>query len=66
MPEPISLLFGSFRDDYLRACRALLREIVRFLRYGPVNFVVLCRGFMQERTDPQFKDLDAHLKVSKN
>ncbi|KAK3730373.1 hypothetical protein QZH41_020667 [Actinostola sp. cb2023] len=49
------------KDDYLRACRALLREIVRFLRYG-LNFVALCRGFMQERTDAQFKDLDGGIK----
>ncbi|EDO38544.1 predicted protein, partial [Nematostella vectensis] len=49
------------RDDYLRACRALLREVMRSLRYE-VNCVVLCRGFMSERTESQFKDLDSPLK----
>lgn len=56
------LLPTFLRDDYLRACRALLKEIVRVLRYE-MNFVALCRGFMQERTDTQFKELDSALKV---
>ena len=53
----------NFRDDYLRASRALLREIVRALRHD-MDFVALCRGFMKERTESQFRDLDASLKVS--
>ena len=55
--------FFNFRDDYLRASRALLREIVRALRHD-MDFVALCRGFMKERTESQFRDLDASLKVS--
>lgn len=54
--------FFNFRDDYLRASRALLREIVRALRHD-IDFVALCRGFMKERTESQFRDLDASLKV---
>ena len=50
------------RDDYLRASRALLREIARALRHE-IDFVALCRGFMQERAETQFKDLDGPLKV---
>ena len=57
------LIFFYFRDDYLRASRALLREIVRALRHD-MDFVALCRGFMKERTESQFRDLDASLKVS--
>lgn len=52
-----------FRDDYLRASRALLREIVRALRHD-MDFVALCRGFMKERTESQFRDLEAPIKVS--
>lgn len=29
-----------------------------------MDFVALCRGFMKERTESQFRDLDASLKVS--
>ena len=58
-----TFLINFFRDDYLRASRALLREIVRALRHE-LDFVALCRGFMKERTESQFKDLDATLKVS--
>ena len=29
-----------------------------------MDFVALCRGFMKERTESQFRDLDAALKVS--
>ena len=51
------------REDYLRASRALLREIVRALRHD-MDFVALCRGFMKERTESQFRDLEAPIKVS--
>ena len=61
----ISFFFFNFRDDYLRASRALLREIVRALRHD-MDFVALCRGFMKERTESQFRDLDSSLKVSYN
>ncbi|KAJ7340495.1 Integrator complex subunit 1 [Desmophyllum pertusum] len=49
------------KDDYLRASRALLREVIRALRHD-IDFVALCRGFMKERTESQFKDLDAPIK----
>ena len=51
-----------FREDYLRASRALLREVVRALRHD-IDFVALCRGFMKERTESQFRDLEATIKV---
>lgn len=59
----LTSFFLNFRDDYLRASRALLREIVRALRHD-MDFVALCRGFMKERTESQFRDLDASLRVS--
>nr|XP_058960995.1 integrator complex subunit 1-like isoform X3 [Pocillopora verrucosa] len=49
------------KEDYLRASRALLREVVRALRHD-IDFVALCRGFMKERTETQFRDLDAVIK----
>ena len=52
------------REDYLRASRALLREIVRALRHD-MDFIALCRGFMKERTESQFRDLEAPVKVCK-
>lgn len=52
------------REDYLRASRALLREIVRALRHD-MDFIALCRGFMKERTESQFRDLEAPIKVCK-
>ncbi|XP_065665824.1 integrator complex subunit 1 isoform X2 [Hydra vulgaris] len=45
------------REDYIRAIRALLREIVRTLKYE-VNMVEFCRSLMQERCDSTFTDLD--------
>ncbi|XP_019614901.1 PREDICTED: integrator complex subunit 1-like [Branchiostoma belcheri] len=49
------------REDYLRAVRALLREIIRALR-GDLNFAAFCRSLMQERSEPQFTDMEGHLK----
>ncbi|XP_038064280.1 integrator complex subunit 1-like [Patiria miniata] len=49
------------RDDYLRAVRALFREIVKSLRYD-LDFPAFCRGLMKERTDKQFIDMEAQFK----
>ncbi|XP_013788345.1 integrator complex subunit 1-like, partial [Limulus polyphemus] len=49
------------RDDYLRALRALFREIVRTLRHE-VKFLSFCRGLMQERKDQGFLDMDPQIK----
>ncbi|KAG1699623.1 Integrator complex subunit 1 [Nymphon striatum] len=49
------------RDDYLRALRALLREIVRSLRHD-MPFTVFCLGLMTERKEQLFKDLEPALK----
>ncbi len=51
------------RDDYLRAVRALFREIVKSLRYD-MDFPAFCRGLMTERTeDKQFKEMEVQFKV---
>ncbi len=52
-----------FREDYLRAIRALLREIVRALRHD-LNFVALCRGLMAERKETSYQDIATVIKVS--
>ncbi|XP_033109193.1 integrator complex subunit 1-like isoform X2 [Anneissia japonica] len=49
------------RDDYLRAVRALFREIVRSLRYE-IDMPAFCRGLMKERLDSTFIDLDQQIK----
>lgn len=49
------------REDYLKALKALFREIVRVLRFE-INFVAFCRGLMQERSDSYFLELDQGMK----
>lgn len=43
------------REDYLRALRALLREIVRALRHD-MQFQKFCQGLMKDRKDPAFRE----------
>jgi integrator complex subunit 1 len=50
------------KDDYLRALRALFREIVRSLRYE-INFSSFCLALMQERTESKFTDMEPAFKV---
>lgn len=49
------------KDDYLRALRALFREIVRSLRYE-INFSSFCLALMQERSEPKFTDMEQAYK----
>ncbi|XP_071813401.1 integrator complex subunit 1-like [Apostichopus japonicus] len=49
------------KDDYVRAVRALFREIVKTLRYE-LCFSKFCLSLMQERSDSAFVDLDAAIK----
>lgn len=51
------------KDDYLRALRALLREIVRSLRHD-FNFTTFCLALMQLRTESKFTDMEPMFKVS--
>ena len=43
------------REDYLRALRALLREIVRALRHD-MQFQKFCQGLMKDRKDAAFRE----------
>jgi integrator complex subunit 1 len=45
------------KDDYLRASRALLREIIKQTKHE-VNFQAFCLGLMQERREPQHLDME--------
>ncbi|KAG8191071.1 hypothetical protein JTE90_008385 [Oedothorax gibbosus] len=49
------------REDYLRALRGLLREIVRCVRHD-LNFPLFCMGLTQERRDVTFLEFEAPLK----
>lgn len=53
-------LLGN-KDDYLRAVRALIREIARNLRHD-VNFSAFCLGLMQERNEVKFTDMESAFK----
>ncbi|KAL3877747.1 hypothetical protein ACJMK2_035409 [Sinanodonta woodiana] len=50
----------SNKEDYLRAIRALLREVVRTLRHE-INFTAFCLGLMQDRSD-KLSDLATDIK----
>ncbi|KAK3607441.1 hypothetical protein CHS0354_035142 [Potamilus streckersoni] len=50
----------SNKEDYLRAVRALLREVVRTLRHE-INFTAFCLGLMQDRSD-KLSDLATDIK----
>jgi len=50
------------KEDYLRAVRGLLREIVRGLRHD-IHLPAFCLSLMQERVESKFTDLDSALKV---
>lgn len=49
------------KDDYLRASRALLREIVKQTKHE-INFQSFCLGLMQERKEATYTDME--FKVS--
>lgn len=51
------------REDYLRALRALMREIVRAVRHD-MNFAEFARGLMKKRPEQKFKEMDSTLKVT--
>ena len=55
----------SNKDDYLRAVRALLREIARNLRHD-INFSAFCLSLMTEREEPKFLEMEPAFKVPAN
>lgn len=55
--------FLTRKEDYLRALRGFLREVVRVIR-NEFDFTTFVRSLMQERKEPEFSQLDASHKVS--
>lgn len=45
------------KDDYLRASRALLREIIKQTKHE-INFQAFCLGLMQERKESQYVEME--------
>lgn len=45
------------KDDYLRASRALLREIIKQTKHE-INFQSFCFGLMQERKETTYVEME--------
>ncbi|XP_048186404.1 integrator complex subunit 1 isoform X1 [Perognathus longimembris pacificus] len=59
-PKLLAMVFQDLltnKDDYLRASRALLREIIKQTKHE-INFQAFCLGLMQERKEPQYLDME--------
>ncbi|XP_062303542.1 integrator complex subunit 1 isoform X1 [Osmerus eperlanus] len=59
-PKFLAMVFQDLltnKDDYLRASRALLREIVKQTKHE-INFQSFCLGLMQERKEATYVDLE--------
>ncbi|XP_037669960.1 integrator complex subunit 1 isoform X5 [Choloepus didactylus] len=59
-PKFLAVVFQDLltnKDDYLRASRALLREIIKQTKHE-INFQAFCLGLMQERKEPQHLDME--------
>lgn len=60
LPQFLAMVFQDLltnKDDYLRASRALLREIIKQTKHE-INFQAFCLGLMQERKEPQYLDME--------
>ncbi|XP_010782649.1 integrator complex subunit 1-like [Notothenia coriiceps] len=59
-PKFLALVFQDLltnKDDYLRASRALLREIIKQTKHE-INFGAFCFGLMQERKETIYLELE--------
>ncbi|EAW87202.1 hCG1993380, isoform CRA_a, partial [Homo sapiens] len=59
-PKFLAMVFQDLltnKDDYLRASRALLREIIKQTKHE-INFQAFCLGLMQERKEPQYLEME--------
>ncbi|XP_023378142.1 integrator complex subunit 1 [Pteropus vampyrus] len=59
-PKFLAMVFQDLltsKDDYLRASRALLREIIKQTKHE-IDFQAFCLGLMQERKEPQYLDME--------
>lgn len=50
------------KDDYLRASRALLREIIKQTKHE-INFQSFCFGLMQERKETSYVEMEFKVSV---
>ncbi len=53
------------KDDYLRASRALLREIIKQTKHE-INFQSFCFGLMQERKETSYVDMEFKVSIYEN
>lgn len=53
------------KDDYLRASRALLREIIKQTKHE-INFQSFCFGLMQERKETSYVDMEFKVRKHRN
>ncbi|XP_044289697.1 integrator complex subunit 1 [Varanus komodoensis] len=59
-PKFLAMVFQDLltnKDDYLRASRALLREIIKQTKHE-INFQAFCLGLMQERKEAQYAEME--------
>ncbi|XP_067238553.1 integrator complex subunit 1 isoform X3 [Chanodichthys erythropterus] len=59
-PKFLAMVFQDLltnKDDYLRASRALLREIIKQTKHE-INFQSFCLGLMQERKEASYVDME--------
>ncbi|XP_074866589.1 integrator complex subunit 1 isoform X2 [Carettochelys insculpta] len=59
-PKFLAMVFQDLltnKEDYLRASRALLREIIKQTKHE-INFQAFCLGLMQERKEAQYTDME--------
>uniref|UniRef100_A0A4W4DNX1 DUF3677 domain-containing protein n=1 Tax=Electrophorus electricus TaxID=8005 RepID=A0A4W4DNX1_ELEEL len=59
-PKFLAMVFQDLltnKDDYLRASRALLREIIKQTKHE-INFQSFCLGLMQERKEAAYADME--------
>lgn len=59
-PKFLAMVFQDLltnKDDYLRASRALLREIIKQTKHE-INFQSFCFGLMQERKEAVYVDME--------
>ncbi|NXX46962.1 INT1 protein, partial [Tricholaema leucomelas] len=59
-PKYLAMVFQDLlttKDDYLRASRALLREIIKQTKHE-INFQAFCLGLMQERKESQYAEME--------
>ena len=54
----------ALKEDYLRALRGFLRELVRQAKVDLFPFTSFARALMQERKETEFSSLEQPMKVT--